>query len=552
VSTSPQTVDGEHAPIFLAFPTGPRFNPPAMDISTLADIVVVSWAVNGVAFFLFSWVNPVILTAFLVSRILRIRDPQFDLRPNTPTHTALHHFCAVIYGLALPTFYFLSVRTRHELGPWYLGGTTNTTWTVALGVLCMIWLAAHLIESAIRLGPPRYGPALLDRLVAAVALFLCLWFHVKTTEAGILRPAQDFGAQNSLFNLLVISLLYPQFCFLGASLVYGLALLDSLRAAAAKVQIPEQRRWRVAVPIAAAVLLTLFAPLWLSIPRVTHRQAVTLLEQNRELIRETAHQADLDPRLLAGVIYVAQTRDHHRFAGDALEEFGIAIWEADLTDGIGQQFNTPLINASAGLCQIRPTTAVQTLHLLGTVSRPAMPGTLHYAWTRVIREFTRGGTTPYQTKWRSAAQARERCGSMPKDLWRRALEGRLEPILLEPENSLALAALMLAILDEQWRVAGHPIHDRPEILATLYNLGYERSEPKPDPQPNDFGRRVAAFMQTDQCRRLFPLLSPSPSRPARLGRGEGDTGGEGVSPAAEGNTEAEGNSAAGDTAGTEG
>jgi hypothetical protein len=63
---------------------------------------------------------------------------------------------------------------------------------------------------------------------------------------------------------------------------------------------------------------------------------------------------------------------------------------------------------------------------------------------------------------------------------------------------------MLWILRSHWRYAGHPIDDRPEILATLYNLGYERSEPKPDPRPNDFGRRVAAFMETDECRRLFP------------------------------------------------
>jgi len=34
----------------------------------------------------------------------------------------------------------------------------------------------------------------------------------------------------------------------------------------------------------------------------------------------------------------------------------------------------------------------------------------------------------------------------------------------------------------QWRSAGYPIDHRPEIVATLYNLGFDKSMPKPDPQ----------------------------------------------------------------------
>ena len=68
---------------------------------------------------------------------------------------------------------------------------------------------------------------------------------------------------------------------------------------------------------------------------------------------------------------------------------------------------------------------------------------------------------------------------------------------------------MLALLEAQWKAAGFPIDDRPEILATLYNLGYERSRPHANPKSNDFGRRVDAFMKSADALALFPD-SPRP------------------------------------------
>jgi Fe-S cluster biosynthesis and repair protein YggX len=44
------------------------------------------------------------------------------------------------------------------------------------------------------------------------------------------------------------------------------------------------------------------------------------------------------------------------------------------------------------------------------------------------------------------------------------------------------AALFLKQIDEQWKRSGYDISKRPEILATLFNLGFEVSKPKPDPQ----------------------------------------------------------------------
>jgi hypothetical protein len=48
--------------------------------------------------------------------------------------------------------------------------------------------------------------------------------------------------------------------------------------------------------------------------------------------------------------------------------------------------------------------------------------------------------------------------------------------------SYLYAAVFLKQVYTQWLKAGYDISDRPEILATLFNLGFEISKPKPDPR----------------------------------------------------------------------
>lgn len=44
------------------------------------------------------------------------------------------------------------------------------------------------------------------------------------------------------------------------------------------------------------------------------------------------------------------------------------------------------------------------------------------------------------------------------------------------------SALCIKQIDTQWKRAGYDLTDRPEIMATLYNVGFRSSIPKPDPQ----------------------------------------------------------------------
>jgi len=48
--------------------------------------------------------------------------------------------------------------------------------------------------------------------------------------------------------------------------------------------------------------------------------------------------------------------------------------------------------------------------------------------------------------------------------------------------SYMYAALIIKQIEIQWKRAGYPISDRPEILITLYNVGFAQSKPNPNPK----------------------------------------------------------------------
>ena len=48
--------------------------------------------------------------------------------------------------------------------------------------------------------------------------------------------------------------------------------------------------------------------------------------------------------------------------------------------------------------------------------------------------------------------------------------------------SYLYTALFLKEVMSQWMLAGYPISDRPEVLSTLFNLGFNKSEPKDNPE----------------------------------------------------------------------
>ena len=82
--------------------------------------------------------------------------------------------------------------------------------------------------------------------------------------------------------------------------------------------------------------------------------------------------------------------------------------------------------------------------------------------------------------------------------------------------SYLYAALNIKQIKTQWERAGFPISDRPEILATLYNIGFEVSVPKENPvvggstvmihrKPYSFGAIAYEYYYSGELFDLFPF-----------------------------------------------
>jgi hypothetical protein len=82
--------------------------------------------------------------------------------------------------------------------------------------------------------------------------------------------------------------------------------------------------------------------------------------------------------------------------------------------------------------------------------------------------------------------------------------------------SYLYAALNVKQINTQWEKSGFPISDRPEILATLYNIGYEVSVPKENPVVGgsginikgklySFGSVAYEFYYSGELFELFPF-----------------------------------------------
>jgi hypothetical protein len=82
--------------------------------------------------------------------------------------------------------------------------------------------------------------------------------------------------------------------------------------------------------------------------------------------------------------------------------------------------------------------------------------------------------------------------------------------------SYMYAAVFVKQMKVQWERKGFPIHDRPEILATLFNVGYPQSKPNKAPKvggstiviknkPYTFGIIAHQFYYSGELHDLFPI-----------------------------------------------
>ena len=219
-------------------------------------------------------------------------------------------------------------------------------------------------------------------------------------------------------------------------------------------------------------------------------QSRQMLRQHRGTIVRASERHDLAPETLGALIYVIQ-REQASPMGRRLES---AMMQAWLVDATSHLLLSEALDLSIGLAQIKPVTAQTALRLvLGSRDQVAVQ-----PWPKQYRDVPQLGS-----RWILSEVWGQACelpvdGLPPKQEWVTHLE--------EEPTSIQIAALILDLYATQWEESqeGWSIRGRPEILATLYQLGFERSFPKPDPRSSPFGDRVAE-VATSQW--LLDLLS---------------------------------------------
>ena len=251
------------------------------------------------------------------------------------------------------------------------------------------------------------------------------------------------------------------------------------------------RAARLAVAGVAGVALVTFA---LAAHRRSDAAVRKLVSDHRESIRAAAARYDVDPRLMASIVYVTHRDQLSPFRG-ALERLVISAWARnmrgelglrppDQMDELGTDENPVLnraLDISVGLAQIKPRTA-QTASVLATGRTPDdLPKPAFFSYRDV---------EPIGDEWALPAAART---SVIPPIPVPAERHIVAHALLDAQSNLATCALILALYQNQWEAANRDwsLRGRPDILATLYQIGFARSKPHGAPRSNAFGAGYA-------------------------------------------------------------
>ncbi len=405
--------------------------------------------------------------------------PGVPERWRRPVRLALE----IVFGLINPLLYLAilmpALPPLRSGADWWLAPLQACAWIL----LAAFW-GVRLFGSA--LDAESRGVRAGVRLLLAAAIACVSAFAVK--DAWVLIE-MEWSAKPALAVLLTALRLGPLY------LIPAVLLWDYLRATASTrtshgLFLLPGRAARVAVACVAAVAL---ATLALAAHRRSDDSVRGTVAGHREAIRAAAARHGVDPRLIAAIVYVTH-RDQLSPFRDTLERVMVSAWAMNMRREFGLKGpeqaevngtdENPMLNLSldisVGLAQIKPRTA-QTASVLATGLRPDdLPKPEFYSY-RDVEPLGDGWTV--QTVARTSAPA-----PIPVPAERRAVAGAL----LDARTNLDTCALILALYQSQWERVNPAwsLRGRPEILATLYQIGFARSRPHGAPRSNAFGDRV--------------------------------------------------------------
>lgn len=200
------------------------------------------------------------------------------------------------------------------------------------------------------------------------------------------------------------------------------------------------------------------------------------IERDAKVIEQAAALAGVDPRLIVANLVVEQLRLFH-----SEREVFKQVFSPLVILGNQSQF-------SWGVMGMKPETARQ---VEANLKNPDSPFYLGARYAPVLDFET---ASPDQERF-------QRLVSEHDHYW-----------------SYLYAGLYLKQVSAQWERAGYPINHKPGVLATLFNIGFDNSHPKTNPEvggaiikindtPYTFGGLAEEFYYSNQLTNLFPLMT---------------------------------------------
>ncbi len=378
------------------------------------------------------------------------------------------------FGLLNPVLYLAiltagpgMLRLRTE---WALGGWMAPLHAGASLLLVAVW-GWRFCGSAFLPGSAASRTAL--RLLLSASLACLLLFAWK--DLHLLIP--DAGYWSGPHLLLAILAMGPMY------LIPGVLILDYWREAANPSGAPSPAFFlfpghtsRAVIAVAMGVSILTFA---FAVQRRTESDVRDMVNGYRAPILAAATRYESDPRLIAAIVYVTH-RDQLSPFRDSIERIFSTAW----TIGLPDRYLNRALDLSLGVAQIKPTTA-QT----GAVLAVGGPPAFQRAGALLIEHEGEGIFEPLGAGWEQRISQRPGLAP-PIPVY--AKREQIVAALHNPEKNLETCAFLLALYQLQWEKANPAwsIRRRPDILATLYQIGFARSKPHGMPRSNAFGNRV--------------------------------------------------------------
>ncbi len=315
----------------------------------------------------------------------------------------------------------------------------------------------------------RFTSSSVFKTESKMILYLCISVLVVFFIKDLILNTAMLGAFDFNFGMIIVYLGLLSYYFIPfLILISHLRYINGISIEGNYHLIQQRRLFKY---IAAVTLIFLFLSTLAFNISSEKEEVLNLIIDNKETIEKYGEKYNVSPEIIASIIYVNNTEYISPIRRKLEDIYASKFFPAysNYFDGtVGPDF-------SLGICQIKPTTAFKAFLISKKEinNRDIIADTVRELWSDL-----------------DSKSIDLECKNVSK----------LYPMLVDIENNINYCALLLHLYQEQWR-STYSVDE--SILATLYQIGFEKSKPKLNPISNEFGRKVASIAKSEKIKNIF-------------------------------------------------